>query len=141
MSVNMRVLCSVHLFLFHNFTCGIEFSVVQLFLTWIYQKYLDHAENRVKVVSVDVGAKFRKHTPIKPLQPKKHRLLLRRKVNFTFLCHATFLATCQCQQPKYAFWQGMGAGCLIEKVQTVQLIELILPGINVIKAKTILCNA
>ena len=137
----MRVLCSVHLFLFHNFTCGIEFSVVQLFLTWIYQKYLDHAENRVKVVSVDVGAKFRKHTPIKPLQPKKHRLLLRRKVNFTFLCHATFLATCQCQQPKYAFWQGMGAGCLIEKVQTVQLIELIRPGINVIKAKTILCNA
>ena len=137
----MRVLCSVHLFLFHNFTCGIEFSIVQLFLTWIYQKYLDHAENRVKVVSVDVGAKFRKHTPIKPLQPKKHRLLLRRKVNFTFLCHATFLATCQCQQPKYAFWQGMGAGCLIEKVQTVQLIELILPGINVIKAKTILCNA
>ena len=141
MNVRVRVLCSVHLFLFHNFTCGIEFSIVQLFLTWIYQKYLDHAENRVKVVSVDVGAKFRKHTPIKPLQPKKHRLLLRRKVNFTFLCHATFLATCQCQQPKYAFWQGMGAGCLIEKVQTVQLIELILPGINVIKAKTILCNA
>ena len=135
------MLCSVHLFLFHNFTCGIEFSVVQLFLTWFYQKYLDHAENRVKVVSVDVGAKFRKHTPIKPLQPKKHRLLLRRKMNFTFLCHATFLATCQCQKPKYAFWQGMGAGCLIEKVQTVQLIELILPGINVIKAKTILCNA
>ena len=86
MSVNMRVLCSVHLFLFHNFTCGIEFSVVQLFLTWIYQKYLDHAENRVKVVSVDVGAKFRKHTPIKPLQPEKRKLLLRRKVNLLFLC-------------------------------------------------------
>ena len=63
------------------------FSVVQQFLlTWIYQKYLDLAENRVKVVSVDVGAKFRKHTPIKPLQPKKQRLLLRRKMNLTFLC-------------------------------------------------------
>ena len=34
-----------------------------------------------------------------------------------------------------------GAGWLIEKVQTVQLIELIRLGINVIKAKTILCNA
>ena len=65
---------------------GIKFSVVQHFLTWIYQKYLDLAENRVKVVSVDVGAKFRKHTPIKPLQSKKQRLLLRRKMNLTFLC-------------------------------------------------------
>ena len=100
---------------FSKIGSGIKFSVVQHFLTWIYQKYLDLAENRVKVVSVDVGAKFRKHTPIKPLQPKKHRLLLRRIMNFTFLCHATFLATCQCQQPKYAFWQGMGGGMLNRK--------------------------
>ena len=121
MSLSVRVLCSARIYidqdnyLFHKLQVASNFSVVQHCLTWIYQKYLDHAENRVRVVSVDVGAKFRKHTPIKPLQPKKHRLLLRRKVNFTFLCHATFLATCQCQQAKYAFWQGMGGGVVNRK--------------------------